>query len=73
MQQNGSEVEIDSRPSDAIALAVRADAPIFAADDVIEESAIEFEGEEVNEDEIVDEFKKFLDDVSPDQFAVGDE
>ena len=73
VQQNGSELEIDSRPSDAIALAVRADAPIFAADDVIEESAIEFEGEEVNEDEIVDEFKRFLDDVSPDQFAVGDE
>ena len=71
--QDGSEVEIDSRPSDAIALAVRADAPIFAADDVIEESAIEFEGEEVNEDEIVDEFKKFLDSVSPDQFAVEGE
>ena len=52
VQQNGSEVEIDSRPSDAIALAVRAEAPIFAADDVIEESAIEFEGEEVNEEEI---------------------
>src|SRR4051794_6812188 len=73
VQQDGSEVEIDSRPSDAIALAIRADAPIFAADDVIEESAIEFEGEEVNEEEIVDEFKRFLDDVSPDQFAVGDE
>src|SRR5262252_7018216 len=29
---DGTEVEIDSRPSDAIALAVRADAPIFAAD-----------------------------------------
>ena len=73
MQQNGSEVEIDSRPSDAIALAVRAEAPIFAADDVIEESAIEFEGEEVNEEEMIDEFKRFLDDVSPDQFAVGEE
>ena len=73
VQQNGSEIEVDSRPSDAIALAVRADAPIFAADRVIEESAIEFEGEEVNEEEIVDEFRKFLDDVSPDQFAVGDE
>src|ERR671927_300371 len=70
VQQNGSEIEIDSRPSDAIALAVRADAPIFAADDVIEESAIEFEGEEVNEEEIVDEFKKFLDRVSPEEFAV---
>jgi hypothetical protein len=40
---------------------------------VIEESAIEFEGDDVNEEEIVDEFKKFLDDVSPDQFAVDDE
>ena len=65
VQQNGSEIEIDSRPSDAIAIAVRSDAPIFAAERVIEESAIEFEGEDVNEEEIVDEFKKFLDDVSP--------
>ncbi len=73
VQQNGSELEIDSRPSDAIALAVRADAPIFAADDVIEESAIEFEGEEVNEEEIVDEFRRFLDNVSPDEFAVEGE
>src|SRR6185295_3742914 len=73
VQQNGTELEIDSRPSDAIALAVRADAPIFAAERVIEESAIEFEGEEVNEDEIVDEFKRFLDRVSPDEFAVEGE
>jgi uncharacterized protein len=71
--QNGSEVEIDSRPSDAIALAVRAEAPIYANERVIEESAIEFEGEEVNEEEIVDEFRKFLDDVSPDQFAVEED
>src|SRR2546426_7759824 len=73
VQQDGSEVDIDSRPSDAIALAIRAEAPIFAADDVIEESAIEFEGEEVTEEEIVDEFRKFLENVSPEEFAVGDE
>jgi hypothetical protein len=73
VSQNGSEIEIDSRPSDAIALAVRAEAPIFANERVIEESAIEFEGEEVNEEEIVDEFRKFLDDVSPDQFAVEED
>jgi bifunctional DNase/RNase len=72
VSQNGSEIEIDSRPSDAIALAVRAEAPIFVADQVIDESAIEFEGEEVNEEEVVDEFRKFLDNVSPDQFAVED-
>ena len=69
IQQDGSELEIDSRSSDAIAVAVRAQAPIFAADAVIEESAIEFEGEEVNEEEIIDEFKSFLDRVSAEDFA----
>jgi bifunctional DNase/RNase len=75
VQQDGQEIEVDSRPSDAIALAIRAEAPIFAADRVIEESAIEFEGEEVSEQEIeekVTEFKRFLEDVTPDQFAVED-
>jgi bifunctional DNase/RNase len=66
---DGSEIEIDSRPSDAIALAVRSDAPIFADDSVIEESAIEFEHEDVNEEEVVEEFKKFLDEVKPEDFS----
>ena len=66
---DGTEIEIDSRPSDAIALAVRADAPIFAAESVIEESAIEFEHEDVNEEEVVEEFKRFLDEVKPEDFS----
>jgi bifunctional DNase/RNase len=69
VKQDGSEIEIDSRSSDAIAVAVRAQVPIYAADAVIEESAIEFEGDEVNEEEIVDEFKRFLDKVSAEDFA----
>jgi len=69
VQHNGSEHEIDSRSSDAIAVAVRAQVPIYAADDVIEESAIEFEGEDVSEEDIVDEFKRFLDRVSAEDFA----
>src|SRR6187397_513390 len=76
VQLDGTEVEVDSRPSDAIALAIRAEAPIFAADQVIEESAIEFEGDEVNEEEIesrVSEFKQFLDEVTPDEFAIEPE
>jgi hypothetical protein len=37
---------------------------------VLEESAIEFENEEdVNEDAIVEEFKRFLEDVSPEDFS----
>ena len=73
IRQNGSELEIDSRPSDAIALAVRTDAPIFADDSVIEESAIEFEGDDVNEEDLVDEFKAFLEQVTPDEFAAQEE
>lgn len=86
LRLNGSEIEIDSRPSDAIALAVRAEAKIFVADDVIEESGIEFEGDEVNEEELAAravgqplseldpaEFRRFLDTVTPEDFATGDE
>jgi len=72
VSMNGSELEIDSRPSDALALAVRCSAPIFAADDVIEESAIEFEHEVEDTEEVVDKFKEFLDNVSPEDFAAGE-
>jgi bifunctional DNase/RNase len=70
---NGAEVEIDSRPSDAIALAVRCQAPIFAAEEVIEESSIEFEHEVEDQEEVVEKFKDFLDEVSPEDFAAEDE
>ena len=62
---------LDSRPSDAVALAVRADAPIFVADEVLVDAGIPAEmadlGEE-DEEEKLDEFKKFLDDVDPEDF-----
>ena len=70
---DGKEMEIDSRPSDALALAVRSGAPIFAAEDVIAESAIEFEHEVEDTEEVVDRFKEFLDQVSPEDFAGGEE
>src|ERR1700740_569348 len=41
LRVNGRELEINSRPSDALALAVRAGAPIYAADEVIAHSALE--------------------------------
>ena len=69
LQIAGRDVEIDSRPSDALALAVRSGASIFAAEDVIAESAIEFEHEVEDTEEVVDRFKEFLDQVSPEDFA----
>ena len=70
---NGRDVEIDSRPSDALALAVRTGAPIFAAEEVIAESAIEFEHEVEDTEEVVDKFKEFLDQVSPEDFRGGEQ
>ena len=69
---NGRELEIDSRPSDAIALAVRSGAPIYAAEEVISESAIEFEHDVEESEDVVEKFKEFLDEVSPEDFAAGD-
>ncbi|MCC6755163.1 MAG: bifunctional nuclease family protein [Solirubrobacterales bacterium] len=65
---SGSEIEIDSRPSDALALAVRMQAPIFVAEDVIEESSIEFDQDIDDNEQVVEKFKDFLDDVSPEDF-----
>jgi len=68
---NGSEVELDSRPSDALALAVRLGVPIFVAEEVIEESSIEFEQGEEDNEQVVEKFKDFLDDISPEDFLRG--
>ncbi len=40
MDKNGQKVEVDSRPSDAIALATRVKVPIFVADSVMERAGI---------------------------------
>jgi bifunctional DNase/RNase len=63
------EIEIDARPSDALALAVRVDAPIYVDDKVIEDSALEFTEDVDDADDVVERFKEFLDDVTPDDFA----
>ena len=81
--RNGTEIEVDSRTSDAIALALRAEARIYAADVVIQESGVEFEGDEPDLERAqtvrglgeidMGEFRRFLDTVNPDEFAVGDD
>ena len=48
-------------------------APIFAAEDVITESAIEFEHEVEDTEEVVEKFKDFLDNVTPEDFAAGED
>jgi hypothetical protein len=72
LRVQATEIEIDSRPSDALALAVRANAPIFVADRVIEESALDIaEGQPGETEDVVEAFKAFLDQVNPEDFAAG--
>ena len=63
LQMAGKEVEIDCRPSDAIALAVRCDARILVADTVLDRSSILAESEE---DQNLTVFKEFIDSLPDD-------
>jgi bifunctional DNase/RNase len=65
MTQDGESIVTSSRPSDAIALAVRATVPIFVEDAVMDEAGIQIQDEEEDE---VEQFKEFLDQVSPEDF-----
>ncbi|HZA20113.1 MAG TPA: bifunctional nuclease family protein [Actinomycetota bacterium] len=63
---DGRSTEVSSRPSDAIALAVRINAPIYANEDVLEQAGIELKDDEEAE---VEKFREFLDQVTPEDFA----
>ncbi len=68
---DGQRHVVSSRPSDAIALAVRTGTAIFAADSVLEEAGFSEGDEPTNGDrpeEVVEEFKEFLDTISPEDF-----
>ncbi len=81
MVQDGSEVAVSSRPSDAVAVAVRTGAPLFVADDLMDAEGIilavdeedEREGqqsdEKSNPEEIGGEFRSFLDTINPEDFS----
>jgi uncharacterized protein len=66
LQRNGSAYEVSSRPSDAIALAVRLGCKIFANEDVLAEASILIPAGD--EEEEVEKFREFLDNVDPEDF-----
>ena len=59
-------VEVSARPSDAIALALRTSSPIFGAEPVLEEAGITIPDEQEDE---VEKFREFLEQVSPEDFG----
>lgn len=72
---DGTVHTIDSRPSDAVALAVRVDAPIFATEEVLAEAGYLESDEPVgasenpSTEEVVEEFRQFIEQVNPEDFA----
>lgn len=66
---SGGVQTLSSRPSDAVALAVRTGSPIFAEDALVDEAGIEDEPQTPgNEEQMVEELRKFLDKVKPEDF-----
>lgn len=60
---------ISARPSDAVALAVRVGAPIFATEELLSEAGYSESEEDTSPEEVVEEFREFIQNVSPDDFA----
>jgi len=73
---DGRSVEIDSRPSDAIALAVRAEVPIYAEESVLDKAGVILDGEKALDKATVDPeelermsaFREFIESLDLDDF-----
>ncbi len=74
LRPSGDTVVISARPSDAIALASRVGAPIYAEDELVEEVGVDGGGdeEESAEEEMVEELRRFLESATPDDFTGGE-
>ncbi len=66
--RNDDELTVSARPSDAIALAVRAGCPIFAEEEVLEKAGICLQDDE--EESQVEQFRTFLEGIKPEDFKL---
>src|SRR5664280_1007729 len=81
LRHGDREIPVSSRPSDAVAVAVRTGTPLFVADDLMDAEGImlavdeeedeepDAEEENANPDELVGEFRSFLDTIRPEDFS----
>lgn len=71
---NGTKHTISSRPSDAMALAVRTSTPVFVEESVIDQAGYTANDDDGDEDdnqdpdEVLEQFREFIDTVTPDDF-----
>ena len=76
LKRGDGPLSVSSRPSDAVALAVRMGSPLYVADDLMEAEGIllppedeEEDGEPASPEELVGEFRQFLDNIRPEDFS----
>lgn len=66
LDKENKESIVDARPSDAIALALRADAPIYVTANVVSEGTISTDQEK--DEEEAEEFRQFVQEIKPSDF-----
>ena len=64
--EDGKEIAVDSRPSDAIAVAIRTKSPIFVTSNVIADGTISTD--QAKDEEEAEEFRQFIQDIKPSDF-----
>ena len=67
MRKNGESIQVDSRPSDAIALALRLKVPIYIDEGVLDKVAV---GSKPIEEKEIEDFKRKLKDLKPEDFGL---
>jgi bifunctional DNase/RNase len=73
LNQGDKPIAVDARPSDSIALAVRTQTPLFVDEDVLNSSSFPYLfANNANRDLAMDEFKNFLESISPEDFELHD-
>ena len=68
LRHHGRLIELDARPSDAIALALKQDADIFVTESVFEKASFPFTFTSHNEEKDLKEFHDFVSNLNPDDF-----
>ena len=69
LRQGGRLIELDARPSDALSLAVRQEAPIYIEDNVLERASFPYLFKKApDEEDELEEFRTFLEELAPEDF-----
>ena len=68
LQHHGRTITLDARPSDAISLALREQAPLYMTEDVLEKASFPFLFNENDEEEELEEFRDFISHIAPEDF-----